>query len=134
MMDLVVRLSSILDANVTTLLTGIILYIFGTGPVKGFATTLMIGIVTSLFSAIFITRLLIEWYVNKDNKLTFNTNITKNWFKDINIDFLKKRKMSYMISGIILDDWFGSLFTNGLNYGVDFKGGTNLYGKICRKS
>jgi len=116
-------LSSILDANVTTLLTGIILYIFGTGPVKGFATTLMIGIVTSLFSAIFITRLLIEWYVNKDNKLTFNTNITKNWFKDVNIDFLKKRKISYMISGIILIIGLGSLFTNGLNYGVDFKGG-----------
>lgn len=116
-------LSSILDANVTTLLTGIILYVFGTGPVKGFATTLMIGIVTSLFSAIFITRLLIEWYVNKDRQLTFNTNITKNWFKDINIDFLKKRKMSYIISGIILIIGLGSLFTNGLNYGVDFKGG-----------
>ncbi|MGB5322417.1 protein translocase subunit SecDF [Lutimonas sp.] len=116
-------LSSILDANVTTLLTGIILYVFGTGPVKGFATTLMIGIVTSLFSAIFITRLLIEWYVNKDRQLTFNTNITKNWFKDINIDFLKKRKMSYLISGIILIIGLGSLFTNGLNYGVDFKGG-----------
>ncbi len=116
-------LSSILDANVTTLLTGIILYIFGTGPVKGFATTLMIGIVTSLFSAIFITRLLIEWYVSKENQLTFNTNITKNWFKNINIDFLKKRKMSYAISGIILVIGIGSLFTNGLNYGVDFKGG-----------
>jgi len=116
-------LSSILDANVTTLLTGIILYIFGTGPVKGFATTLMIGIITSLFSAIFITRLLIDWYINKDKKLTFNTNITKDWFKDINIDFLKKRKMSYMISGIILIIGLGSLFTNGLNYGVDFKGG-----------
>jgi SecD/SecF fusion protein len=116
-------LSSILDANVTTLLTGIILYVFGTGPVKGFATTLMIGIVTSLFSAIFITRLLIEWYVSKDRQLTFNTNITKNWFKDINIDFLKKRKMSYIISGIILIIGLGSLFTNGLNYGVDFKGG-----------
>jgi len=116
-------LSSILDANVTTLLTGIILYIFGTGPVKGFATTLMIGIVTSLFSAIFITRLLIEWYINKENKLTFNTNITKNWFKDIDIDFLKKRKMAFIISGIILIIGIGSLFTNGLNYGVDFKGG-----------
>ncbi len=116
-------LSSILDANVTTLLTGIILYIFGTGPVKGFATTLMIGIVTSLFSAIFITRLLIEWYINKESKLTFNTNITKNWFKGIDIDFLKKRKMAFMISGIILIIGLGSLFTNGLNYGVDFKGG-----------
>ncbi len=117
-------LSSIIDANVTTLLTGIILYIFGTGPVKGFATTLIIGIITSLFSAIFITRLLIEWYINKKgNTLTFNTGITKNWFKDIKIDFLKKRKMAYIISGIIIVVGLGSLFTNGLNQGVDFKGG-----------
>jgi len=117
-------LSSIVDANVTTLLTGIILYIFGTGPVKGFATTLIIGIITSLFSAIFITRILIEWYVNKKgNTLTFNTKITKGWFQNINIDFLKKRKIAYMISGIILLGGIGSLMTNGLNYGVDFKGG-----------
>ncbi|MCF6223015.1 MAG: protein translocase subunit SecDF [Flavobacteriaceae bacterium] len=117
-------LSSILDANVTTLLTGIILYIFGTGPVKGFATTLMIGIITSLFSAIFITRLLIEWYLNKKgNKLTFNTAITKKWFQNIRIDFLKKRKMAYIISGTIVVLGLGSLFTSGLNYGVDFKGG-----------
>jgi SecD/SecF fusion protein len=117
-------LSSILDANVTTLLTGIILYIFGTGPVKGFATTLIIGIITSLFSAIFITRLLIEWYINKKgNTLTFNTKITKGWFQNIKIDFLNKRKIAYMISGIILLGGIGSLMTNGLNYGVDFKGG-----------
>ena len=117
-------LSSILDANVTTLLTGIILYVFGTGPVKGFATTLIIGIITSLFSAIFITRLLIEWYVSKKgNTLTFNTKITKGWFQNINIDFLKKRKIAYLISGAILIGGIGSLMTNGLNYGVDFKGG-----------
>ena len=116
-------LSSILDANITTLLTGIILYVFGTGPVKGFATTLMIGIVTSLFSAIFITRLLIEWYVRDKNTLTFNTSITKNWFKDVDIDFLSKRKMAFLISGVILIIGIGSLLTNGLNYGVDFKGG-----------
>jgi len=117
-------LSSILDANVTTLLTGIILYVFGTGPVKGFATTLIIGIITSLFSAIFITRLLIEWYISKKgNTLTFNTKITKGWFESINVDFLKKRKIAYMISGIILLGGIGSLMTNGLNYGVDFKGG-----------
>jgi SecD/SecF fusion protein len=117
-------LSSILDANVTTLLTGIILYIFGTGPVKGFATTLIIGIITSLFSAIFITRLLIEWYINKKgNTLTFNTKITKGWFQNIDIDFLKKRKIAYIVSGIIILGGIGSLMTNGLNYGVDFKGG-----------
>ena len=116
-------LSSIMDANITTLLTGIILYVFGTGPVKGFATTLMIGIVTSLFSAIFITRLLIEWYVNKGHKLTFNTNITKDWFANVNIDFLKKRRTALIISGAIILIGLGSLFINGLNYGVDFMGG-----------
>ena len=116
-------LSSILDANITTLLTGIILYVFGTGPIKGFATTLMIGIVTSLFSAIFITRLLVDWYINKGHKLTFNTNITKNWFKNIHFDFLKKRKMAFIISGTIIIIGIASLLTNGLNYGVDFTGG-----------
>jgi len=127
-------LSSILDANVTTLLTGIILYIFGTGPVKGFATTLMIGIITSLFSAIFITRILIEWYINKKgNIITFNTPITKKWFKDIRIDFLKKRKMAYIVSGSIIILGLGSLFTNGLNYGVDFKGGRTYTVRFTEK-
>lgn len=127
-------LSSILDANITTLLTGIILYIFGTGPVKGFATTLMIGILTSLFSAIFITRLLIEWYVSKKgNSLTFNTTITKKWFNDIRVDFLSKRKMAYIISGSILILGIGSLLTNGLNYGVDFKGGRTYTVRFAEK-
>ncbi|MDZ7613207.1 MAG: protein translocase subunit SecDF [Flavobacteriaceae bacterium] len=116
-------LSAILDANITTMITGVILYIFGTGPVKGFATTLMIGIVTSLFSAIFITRLIIEWYVRKGNKLTFDTKITRNWFKNANFDFLGLRKKAYIFSGILLTISIISLFVNGLNYGVDFKGG-----------
>ena len=116
-------LSSILDANVTTLLTGLILFIFGSGPIKGFATTLMIGILTSLFSAIFITRLFIEWYMKKDRSLTFDTNITRNWFKNLDIAFLRKRKIAFIISGAIILAGLASLFTNGLNYGVDFKGG-----------
>jgi len=116
-------LSSILDANITTLLTGLILFIFGSGPIKGFATTLMIGILTSLFSAIFITRLLIEWYMKKDRNLTFDTKITRNWFKDLDITFLRKRKIAFFISGTIIVAGLASLLTNGLNYGVDFKGG-----------
>ena len=116
-------LSSILDANITTLLTGFILFVFGTGPVKGFASTLMIGIATSLFTAIFITRIFIDAYSGKGQTLTFNTGITKQWFTKINIDFLKKRKMSYAISAVILALGIGSLLTNGLNYGVDFVGG-----------
>lgn len=116
-------LSSILDANITTLLTGLILFIFGSGPIKGFATTLMIGIMTSLFSAIFITRLFIEWYMKKDRSLTFDTKVTRNWFKNLDFQFLKKRKIAFFISGAIILAGLVSLLTNGLNYGVDFKGG-----------
>jgi SecD/SecF fusion protein len=116
-------LSSILDANITTLLTGIILLIFGTGPIKGFATTLIIGIATSLFTAIFITRYIIDWYVAKGNKLTFDTKISKNLFTNVNIDFLGKRKMAYIFSGVMIIVGLISIFTNGLNPGVDFVGG-----------
>jgi SecD/SecF fusion protein len=116
-------LSSILDANITTGLTALILFVFGTGPIKGFATTLLIGIITSLFTAIFITRLLIDWYVNKGGKLDFSTSITKGLFRNINIDFLKKRKMAYVISGTIIIAGLASLFTTGLDEGIDFVGG-----------
>jgi SecD/SecF fusion protein len=123
-------LSAIIDANITTMLTGAILYIFGTGPVKGFAYTLMVGIATSLFTAIFITRLLIDWYANKGKTFTFNTGITKNWFKNIDVEFLKKRKISYIISGIVIVIGLGSLISNGLNYGVDFVGGRSYVVKF----
>ena len=116
-------LSAIIDANITTLLTGIILYVFGTGPIKGFALTLMIGIATSLFTAVFITRMLIDSAVNKNSKLTFNTSISKNWFQNINIEFLRKRKIAYVISGAIILGGIASMATLGLKQGVDFKGG-----------
>ncbi|MEW7291093.1 protein translocase subunit SecDF [Aquimarina sp. 2304DJ70-9] len=116
-------LSSILDANITTGLTGLILLLIGTGPVKGFATTLLIGILTSLFTAIFITRLFIDGYGKNGKELAFSTGATKNLFKNINIDFLKKRKIAYVISGAIILGGIGSLFTNNLDYGVDFVGG-----------
>lgn len=116
-------LSSILDANITTGLTAIILFVFGTGPIKGFATTLIIGIVTSLFTAIFITRLLVDWYVNRGKTLTFSTSITKGLFKNINIDFIRKRKISYVVSGALLLLSIGSLLVEGLDEGIDFVGG-----------
>lgn len=117
-------LSSILDANITTGLTAIILLLFGTGPIQGFATTLLIGIATSLFTAIFVTRLLVEWYLKSGQKrLDFFTAITKNLFTNINIDFLSKRKISYVISaGLVLVSAI-MLFTKGLDGGVDFVGG-----------
>ena len=122
--------SAILDANVTSLLTGIILYVFGTGPVKGFAYTFIVGILTSLFTAIFISRLVIDWYAGKGKVFTFNTNITKKWFTKINVDFLKLRKPAYIFSGILIVMSVVSLATNGLNYGVDFIGGRSYVVKF----
>jgi len=116
-------LSAIIDANITTLLTGIVLYVFGTGPIKGFALTLMIGIATSLFTAIFITRMLIDRSVEKGTALTFNTSVSKNWFQNLNVEFLKKRKIAYFISGAIILAGIASIFSIGLKQGVDFKGG-----------
>ncbi|XLS30149.1 protein translocase subunit SecDF [Flavobacteriaceae bacterium M23B6Z8] len=117
-------LSSILDANITTGLTALILLIFGTGPIQGFATTLLIGIATSLFSAIFITRLLLEGYIKEGKrKLDYSTAITKNLFKNMNINFLGKRKIAYIVSGVLIAISLFSLVTNGLNPGVDFAGG-----------
>tara|TARA_B100000886_G_scaffold340524_1_gene310825 strand:+ start:3702 stop:6665 length:2964 start_codon:yes stop_codon:yes gene_type:complete len=115
--------SSIIDANVTTLLTGIILYIFGSGPIKGFATTLVIGILTSLFSAIFITRLIFHWKLEKKGTSTFDNSITRGAFKNTAINFIGKRKFFYGVSLLIILIGIGSLVTKKLNYGVDFKGG-----------
>ncbi|WP_339659215.1 protein translocase subunit SecDF [uncultured Polaribacter sp.] len=116
-------LSAIIDANITTLLTGVILYVFGTGPIKGFALTLMIGIATSLFTAVFITRLLIDRAVDKGTNLTLNTSFSKGWFENIDIQYIRKRKIAYMISGTIIIGGLISIFTIGLKQGVDFKGG-----------
>lgn len=125
--------SAIIDANVTTLLTGVILYIFGTGPIKGFATTLVIGIITSLFSAIFITRLIFVYLLDKNKKLTFSTKLTKNAFKNLNIKFIEKRKIFYVISAIVIVAGIGSLFTRGLNYGIDFTGGRTFVVRFDEK-
>lgn len=116
-------LSSILDANITTALTGLILLVFGTGPIKGFATTLLIGIATSLFTAIFITRLFIDSYTKNGKSLPCSTPMTKNLFRNMKIDFLGKRKVAYIISGILIAVSVFSLFTNSLNQGIDFVGG-----------
>jgi len=116
-------LSAIIDANITSLLTGVILYVFGTGPIKGFALTLIIGILTSLFTAVFITRLLIDGATDKGKNLTFNTSLSKGWFQNINIQFLRKRKIAYVISGAIILGGIASIASIGLKQGVDFKGG-----------
>ncbi|QTY27532.1 protein translocase subunit SecDF [Flavobacterium sp. CS20] len=116
-------LSSILDANITTGLTGLILLLFGTGPIKGFATTLLIGILTSLFTAIFITRLFLDNYGKNNKALAFSTMTTKNFLKDVFVNFLSKRKVAYIISGALILVSIFLLSTKGLNQGVDFVGG-----------
>lgn len=114
---------SIVDANVTHVLTGAVLLIFGTGPIQGFATTLLIGIATSLFTSIFISRILLDWSLSKGNKLTFTTNFSKNFFTNFHFDFLGIKKYTYIFSLVVCVVSVVSLATHGLNYGVDFEGG-----------
>ena len=116
-------LSSILDANITTGLTALILFVFGTGPIKGFATTLLIGIATSLFTAIFITRLFIDARNEKGRRVSMGTKLTQSLLSNINLSFLEKRKIAYAISSLILITSLISLSFQGLNQGVDFVGG-----------
>jgi SecD/SecF fusion protein len=118
--------SAIIDSNVTTILTGIVLYIFGSGPIKGFATTLVIGILTSMFTAIFITRLIYDSLLKKNANLTFSIKITAEVFKHTKIDFIGMRKYFYVISGVILLGGVVSLFVRGLNPGIDFSGGRSF--------
>ncbi len=115
--------SAIIDGQVTTLLTGIVLYVFGSGPIKGFATTLIIGILTSLFSAIFITRLIFEWKLKRTKIIHFTTKLTENWLQHTSIKFLEKRKVAYIVSGALIILSIASLTFRGLNYGIDFRGG-----------
>lgn len=114
---------SIVDANVTHILIGAVLFIFGSGPIKGFATTLLIGIITSLFTSIFIARIFIDRNIVGKNNLTFVTNFSKNFFTNFHFDFLKIKKWTYLFSGIVVVVSIVSLSTNGLDEGVDFVGG-----------
>ncbi len=117
-------MSSVIDSHVTTLLLGIILYIFGTGPLQGFATTLIIGIISSLFCAIFITRLVFDRWLAGGKEISFSNKMTENAFKKINIDFVGKRKLYYVFSGLIIAAGiFAYIQKGGFSLGVDFKGG-----------
>jgi SecD/SecF fusion protein len=115
--------SAIIDGNVTTLLTGIVLYIFGTGPVQGFATTLIIGILSSLFTAIFISRMIFTWLLNRNKTVSFSNKYTANVLANSAIDFIGNRRKAYIFSAIVIVISLGSLFTKGLNFGIDFTGG-----------
>ncbi len=115
--------SAIVDGNITTLLTGIVLYVFGSGPVQGFATTLIIGIICSLFTAIFLSRLVFTYLLDKNKKITFDTSITKDVLTKVNFDFIGVRKRFYIISSIVILLGLGSFAIRGLSYGIDFSGG-----------
>jgi len=115
--------SAIIDANVTTLITAIILAYFGLGPVKGFAVVLMIGVLASVFTAIFVSRMLIDYWLDKGNNLAFFTKSTKTLFQTINIDWIGKRKIAFLISGTIIVLGLASMFTRGFDLGVDYRGG-----------
>ncbi|MEI8224997.1 MAG: protein translocase subunit SecDF [Bacteroidota bacterium] len=126
-------LPAIMDSNLTTLLTGVILYVFGTGPIKGFATTLVIGILTSLFCAIFITRLIYEFLLKRNTKLSFSIKLTANILKNTKIDFIGKRKYFYAVSIFVTVIGIGSLFVRGLSQGIDFSGGRTFVVQFDQK-
>ncbi len=115
--------SAIIDGQVTTALTGLVLLIFGSGPVKGFATTLIIGIVTSVVTSIFITRLVIDDRLAKGKKVSFDNKLTRNFLQNTHVDFLSKRKITYSISGALILISILSICIKGFTYGVDFTGG-----------
>lgn len=120
-------ISAIIDANVTTLITGIVLAVFGTGPIKGFANTLIIGIITSFISAVFLTRLMLDAYANskKAKELPFTTKITQDWFQNAKLNFIGGRKIAYFISSALILISVISFATRGFSLGIDFSGGRN---------
>ena len=118
--------SAIIDANITTLLTAFVLYSFGSGAIRGFATTLIIGIFTSLFSAIVLTRLIFFSRLENKKNITFYTEATKNWFTNSAVNFIGNRRRFYALSAIVVIAGIGSLATKGLNEGVEFSGGTTF--------
>jgi SecD/SecF fusion protein len=120
-------LSAIIDSNVTTIITGVILAYFGTGPIKGFAVTEIIGVMTSFFTAVFLTRYMLYLYADHKSakEITFITGVTKNWFKDMNVDFMGMRKWFYGLSGALILISCISFATRGFSLGIDFSGGRN---------
>lgn len=122
--------SAIIDGNLTTIITGIVLFFFGTGPVKGFATTLVVGIITSLFCSIFITRVLIEARAERRGTVSFSRKFTENFLQNVKFSFINKRKVSYIVSSVLVVASIISLMTIGLNQGVEFTGGRSYVVKF----
>lgn len=118
--------SAIIDANITTLLTAIILYSFGSGAIRGFATTLMVGIFTSLFSAIVLTRLVFFSRMENKKGMTFSSKLTESWFTKTAVPFIARRRLAYIGSVLVIAGGIASLSSKGLNYGVEFTGGSTF--------
>ncbi|MAW88162.1 MAG: hypothetical protein CMJ42_16715 [Phyllobacteriaceae bacterium] len=118
--------SAIIDGNVTTLLTSFVLIVFGLGPIKGFGVILAIGIMTTLFTAVLVSRLIIEWWLAKGRNFTVWTNATKNVLANLDVDWMKRRKIFYVVSAAIITMGFISIFTRGFDLGVDFRGGYSV--------
>ena len=115
--------SAIIDGQVTTLLTGFVLFVFGSGPVQGFATTLIIGIITSMVTSIFITRMIFDDRVTKGKNITFDNKLTRNFLQNTHVDFIGKKKIAYILSGTLILISILSISFKGFTYGVDFTGG-----------
>ncbi|MEZ4956320.1 MAG: protein translocase subunit SecDF [Saprospiraceae bacterium] len=118
--------SAIIDGNVTTFLTAVVLFIFGLGPVKGFAVVLMIGILSTLFTAVLVSRYIFEWWFEKGKTATFWNNTTKNVLTDLNVDWMSKRKKFYALSAFVIIAGIASFFVRGFDLGVDFRGGYSM--------
>ena len=115
--------SAIIDGQLTTFLTGVVLFMFGSGPVQGFATTLIIGIITSVLTSVFITRIIFDDRVTKGKNITFDNKLTRNFLQNTKVDFIGKKKIAYIVSGALILISLVSIFTKGFTYGVDFTGG-----------
>ena len=115
--------SAIIDGQFTTFLTGLVLFFFGSGPVQGFATTLIIGIITSVLTSVFITRIIFDDRIVKGKNITFDNKLTRNFLQNTKVDFLGKKKIAYIVSGALILISLVSIFTKGFTYGVDFTGG-----------
>ena len=115
--------SAIIDGQFTTFLTGVVLFAFGSGPVQGFATTLIIGIITSVLTSVFITRIIFDDRVSKGKEISFDNKLTRNFLQNTKVDFIGKKKIAYIVSGALILISIVSIFTKGFTYGVDFTGG-----------
>jgi len=127
-------LPSILDSQISTFLTGLILFVFGSGPIQGFATTLMIGIATSLFCSLLISRVIFEWMLDKGMDIKFSNPWSSHTFKNANFAFVKNRTKFYIFSGVFITAGLVSIFTRGFTYGVDFEGGRNYIVSFTNKA